>query len=296
MPFSAPSGISCTLRFFNKTAATGVWREASAHTATVISYLEGETLDETPTLAVFSSPDRTSSRRLKDRTYRPIFELLEDRTMLDFRRPAGRDRGRADAGDAVDGGDGHAVAVVFRGRGPEQPGHDHFTVYNQQADPETGVLLTDTLEPGVTLASASQQPDQSGQNLAWSLGTIQGYDRASVALTVNLPNASTLQLDTGAAAYAMLDAGAVSASTPAATLQPGNVSDPSLLASTLDADTNDPVIQEEAAALDYNPTQIFNFLHTQIGYNSYLGSVRGARGRSGRTRATRSTSPAWAWP
>ena len=25
-------------------------------------------------------------------------------------------------------------------------------------------------------------------------------------------------------------------------------------------------------------TQIFNFLHTQIGYNSYLGSVRGARG------------------
>ncbi len=28
----------------------------------------------------------------------------------------------------------------------------------------------------------------------------------------------------------------------------------------------------------YDPTQIFNFLHTQIGYNSYLGSVRGARG------------------
>ena len=28
------------------------------------------------------------------------------------------------------------------------------------------------------------QPDQSGQNLAWSLGTIQGYDRASVTVTV----------------------------------------------------------------------------------------------------------------
>ncbi len=70
----------------------------------------------------------------------------------------------------------------------------------------------------------------------------------------------------------------MSASTPAATFQPGNVSDPSLLASTLDANTNDPFIQEEAAALDYDPTQIFNFLHTQIGYNSYLGSVRGARG------------------
>ena len=58
----------------------------------------------------------------------------------------------------------------------------------------------------------------------------------------------------------------------------GNVSDPSLLASTPDANTNDPFIQEEAAELDYDPPQIFNFLHTQIGYNSYLGSVRGARG------------------
>jgi hypothetical protein len=37
-----------------------------------------------------------------------------------------------------------------------------YTVYNEQADPETGVLLTTTLEPGVSLASASQQPDQSG--------------------------------------------------------------------------------------------------------------------------------------
>src|SRR5262249_27833067 len=36
--------------------------------------------------------------------------------------------------------------------------------------------------------------------------------------------------------------------------------------------------QEEAAKLNYDPQQIFNFLHTQIGYNSYTGSVRGARG------------------
>ena len=30
-----------------------------------------------------------------------------------------------------------------------------YTVYNEQADPETGVLLTTTLEPGVTFVSAS---------------------------------------------------------------------------------------------------------------------------------------------
>ena len=173
-----------------------------------------------------------------------------------------------------------------------------YTVYNEQADPETGVLLTTTLQPGVTYASASQQPDQSGQNLAWSLGTIQGYDRASVTLTVTLPATNVpTQLDSGAHAYATLDAAAVSNSTPAATLSSATPPDPSLLASTPDANTTDPFIQEEAAKLSYDPNQIFNFLHTQIGYNSYIGSVRGARGTLVvRARATRSTSPAWAWP
>jgi uncharacterized repeat protein (TIGR01451 family) len=167
-----------------------------------------------------------------------------------------------------------------------------YTVYNEAADTETGVLLTDTLKAGVSVVSSTvtldgttttQPPDQSGQNLAWSLAPIQGYDRESVALTVKLPALGASQttpfaIDTGAQAYAMLDAGAVSASTPAATIQPGNVSDPSLLASTPDANTNDPYIQEEAAALNYDPTQIFDFLNTQIGYQSYAGSVRGARG------------------
>jgi uncharacterized membrane protein len=152
-----------------------------------------------------------------------------------------------------------------------------FTVYNEQANPLSGVLLTDTLQTGVTFASASAQPDRSGQNLAWSLGTINGYDRASVSLVVSLTAPIPLQLDTGAHAYATLDAGAVSVSTPAATLRPGTV-DPLLLASTPDANTTDPFIQAEAAALAYDPQNIFNFLHNNIGYNSYLGSVRGARG------------------
>ena len=152
-----------------------------------------------------------------------------------------------------------------------------YTVYNEQATPETGVLLTTTLQPGVTFQSATQQPDRSGQDLSWSLGTISGFGRASVTLFVSLASPMPLQLDGGAHGYATLDAGAVSNSTPAATLRPGTV-DASLLASTADANTTDPFIQEEAAKLSYDPTQIFNFLHTQVGYNSYTGSVRGARG------------------
>ena len=219
-----------------------------------------------------------SRLRQKARVHRLNFEFLEDRTMLDTGGlPAAIVVGRTLA-TPLTAASATPSPSYFVGEVENNQVTITYTVYNEQADPETGVLLTDTLAPGVTIAGSSQQPDQSGQKLAWSLGTIQGYDRASVSITVNLPGASTLTLDTGASAYAMLDAGAVSATTPAATLQPGNVSDPSQLASTVDADTNDPFIQEEAAKLNYDPTQIFNFVHTQIVYNSYLGSVRGARG------------------
>jgi uncharacterized membrane protein/transglutaminase-like putative cysteine protease len=223
----------------------------------------------------------------KVKLHRPSFEWLEDRTMLATGGlPAAIVLGRTLATPTTAATPTPSPSY-FVGEVENNQVTITYTVYNEQTDPETGVLLTTTLEPGVTFLSSvvtidgtttTQLPDQSGQNLAFSLGTIQGYDRESVAVTVALANPIPLQLDSGANAYAMVNAGAVSASTPAAALQPGNVSDPSLLASTVDADTNDPFIQEEAAALDYNARNIFSFLHTQIVYNSYLGSVRGARG------------------
>ncbi len=127
-----------------------------------------------------------------------------------------------------------------------------YTVDNEQADDETGVLLTDTLQPGVTFQSASQLPDQASRvasapgALAFSLGTIHGFDRASVTLTVGFTGPIPTQLDTGAAAYATLDAAAVTNTTPAATLHTTAIA-ANLLASTPDASTTDPFIQEQAA-------------------------------------------------
>ena len=172
---------------------------------------------------------------------------------------------------------GRTLSTYFTGDVQNNQETITLTVYNQQAASITGVLLTDTLEPGVTLVSASQQPDQSGQNLAWSLGTVEGDYWTSVSITVSLANSSILQLDTGAQAFATLNAGPISNSTPAAMLTQGSV-DPNLLASTPDANTTDPFIQQEAAVLDYNAQNIFNFLHNDVGYNSYTGSLRGARG------------------
>src|SRR5262249_37158991 len=140
-----------------------------------------------------------------------------------------------------------------------------YTVYNQQANPLSGVILTDTLQPGVMFQSASQLPDRNGQQLAWSLGTIQGYDRASVTLTVSLANPLPLQLDSGAHAFATLNAGMVSNASAAAKLRQGSI-DASLLASTPDANTTDPYVQEQAAKLNYDPQQIFDYLKTEVGY------------------------------
>jgi uncharacterized membrane protein len=152
-----------------------------------------------------------------------------------------------------------------------------YTVYNEEASPVSGVLLTDTLQTGVSFQGATQQPDRNGQQLAWSLGTIAGFDRASVTLTVTLPASVPAPVDAGAQAFATLDARAVSAATLAAVLSTRTIA-PALLASTPDANTNDPFVQEKAAELAYDPQQIFAYLHTGVGYNSYAGSVRGARG------------------
>ena len=43
-------------------------------------------------------------------------------------------------------------------------------------------------------------------------------------------------------------------------------------------DVTDPFIINEAAVLNHDPQQIFNFLRDQIGYEAYNGSLRGARG------------------
>ena len=152
-----------------------------------------------------------------------------------------------------------------------------YTVYNEQSGDVTGVLLTTTLQPGVTFASASALPDRSGQELAWSLGTLPAFGRSSVTLTVTLPDAATLQIDSGARGFGTLNAGMVTDDTPAAALV-NRVIPADQLASTPDANTTDPFVQEQAAKLDYDPQRIFDYLNTDVGYESYTGSLRGARG------------------
>src|SRR5271167_2234231 len=159
-----------------------------------------------------------SRLRQKARVHRLNFEFLEDRTMLDTGGlPAAIVVGRTLATPST-AASATPAPSYFVGEVENNQVTIAYTVYNEQADTETGVLLTDTLEPGVTVVSSSvtldgttttQLPDQSGQNVAWTLAPIQGDDRESVALTVNLPAlgaglTTPFPIDTGAQAFAML--------------------------------------------------------------------------------------------
>ena len=61
------------------------------------------------------------------------------------------------------------------------------------------------------------------------------------------------------------------------TLAYGQSSDPNL-AATPDANKDDPFIIQKAQELGNNPVSTFNFVRDEIGYESYKGSLRGARG------------------
>ena len=63
---------------------------------------------------------------------------------------SGRDRARADAATPSTAATSTPAPSYFVGEVQNNQVTITYTVYNEQADPETGVLLTTTLEPGVT--------------------------------------------------------------------------------------------------------------------------------------------------
>jgi uncharacterized membrane protein len=152
-----------------------------------------------------------------------------------------------------------------------------YTVYNQRAEDISGVLLTTTLQSGVAFQSATSLPDRDGSQLAWSLGIIPAFGRTAVTITVVLPASPPLTIDSGAQASGTLNAGLVTSDTPAVTLTTRLLPN-EFLASTPDANTTDPFVQEQAARLRYDPQAIFDYLNEEVGYESYRGSLRGARG------------------
>ncbi|MGE3819876.1 MAG: transglutaminase domain-containing protein, partial [Isosphaeraceae bacterium] len=191
---------------------------------------------------------------------RPIFEAMEDRTMLNGDLVVGRVPSSWTTGGVV----GNKVTVTY-------------TVYNQSAEAMDGVQLATTLAGGVTFQDASAAPTRDGQRLTWNLGTVAPFGRASVDVTVGLASANTSTLDGETRATASVGGVAVTDTAPALTLRAGTVA-AELLAKTVDADPTDPFVAGKAAELDYSVSQILAYLSDEVKFETYVGSLRGSRG------------------
>ena len=153
-----------------------------------------------------------------------------------------------------------------------------YTVYNLTSHHVTNVSLSTTLASGVALESASTAPVQNGQQLSWDVARLAPLGTFSVDVLVSFPGAIQFQLDFGSNVTGTVNfTDAVADSAPAARLCADPIN-PALLAATVDANSNDPFIRAKAAELNQNPDEIFAFLTQAVGYESYSGSLRGARG------------------
>ncbi len=140
------------------------------------------------------------------------------------------------------------------------------------------VLLTDEfLPPQAIFVESFPHPTRENDVYAWNLGNIPPL--ASVTMTLQLTVPPSLldftELDTGATAWGTLQGRAVSDSTAPVTLAPDGYD--GWLVCTIDANCNDEYVIEKAAALGNDPTAIFTYVRS-LGFESYKGSLRGARG------------------
>jgi hypothetical protein len=125
-------------------------------------------------------------RPQRARIHRPVIEALEGRTMLDSGGlPAAIAIGRTLAMRSTGESSTPAPAYVVHEARNHRVGIS-YTVSNQHADRANSALVTETREPGLTIASASRKSAPNARNLATNPGTSHHEDRTHVSRTAAL--------------------------------------------------------------------------------------------------------------
>ncbi len=152
-----------------------------------------------------------------------------------------------------------------------------YAVYNDQDQRLDDVHIATTLASGVEFVGAGGSPAVAGKTVNWVLPAIEAYGRAEIELTLRRTDPLNFSVDTGAVVTGVVGGTTVTDSALPLALRSGPIAAGSLTP-TQDADAADPFVMAQAAALDQDPSRIFEFLTARIGFESYTGSLRGARG------------------
>lgn len=152
-----------------------------------------------------------------------------------------------------------------------------YAVYNDQDQRLDDVRIATALAAGVEFVGADGAAALAGNSVSWVVPSIEPYGRAEVELTVRRTDPLNFAVDTGAVVTGVVSGTTVTDSALPLSLRSGVIAAGSLTP-TLDADAADPFVMAKAASLDQDPARIFEFLTSQIGFESYTGSLRGARG------------------
>ncbi len=140
------------------------------------------------------------------------------------------------------------------------------------------VLLTDELlPPQATFVESFPDHHHENNVYAWNMGDISPLESVTVTLKLMVPASvgDFIELDTGAAAWGTLNGRAVTNQTAPITLAPDGYE--GWLICTIDANCNDEYVVEKAAELGNDASTIFTYVRS-LGFESYIGSLRGARG------------------
>jgi transglutaminase-like putative cysteine protease len=141
------------------------------------------------------------------------------------------------------------------------------------------VLIVDDFDENITVWNSTPAASVDGNHYVWNLGKIPS--NGTVNITINLQatmpiDADAVQLDAGAVLFATKDGEPVYNDFTRMVEYSTILED--YLRSTVDADFNDPEIQGLQAIVGGDVDLIFEFVRDEIDYDSYTGSLRGARG------------------
>ncbi|NOQ53715.1 MAG: hypothetical protein GQ558_03815, partial [Thermoplasmata archaeon] len=153
-----------------------------------------------------------------------------------------------------------------------------ITLVNALGGSVRGMMLEQFLSSNVTLLSSSIPPSRNGDYLIWPVGTLDVGDYFSVTIDIKVTGSAEnfTVVDDGQVAYGHRAGKAVyTYGTPFRFVNRG-LSE--YLKATVDADKYDLYVQNTRAAVGGDVASIFEYVRDYIGYEAYIGSLRGARG------------------